>query len=125
MTGKKLALVFGVVFALVGVIGLLGGFGIVGPSGIFSTDSIHDWVHIISGVAFLIVAFAVPMHSSMAMKVFGVVYLLVGVLGFFGSPVLGFLEVNSADNFLHIVLGAVILWAGFASSKKMAAPMSM
>lgn len=115
--GKKLALVFGIVFVLVGIIGMIGGLGIVGPSGIFMTDSVHDWVHLLSGIVFLLVAFAAPMKASLVMKVFGIVYLLVGVLGFLGSPVLGFLAVNMADSILHLILGAAILWGGFAAKK--------
>lgn len=109
---KKLALTFGIVFLLVGIIGLLGGLGIVGPTGIFITDSIHDWVHLLSGLVFVIVALAAPAKSSVTMTVFGVIYLLVAILGFFMSPVLGFLVVNGADNILHLVLGLVILGAG-------------
>jgi len=52
------------------------------------------------------------------LKVFGIVYLLLGVLGIFtiGSEgmtkLLGFIPVNGADNYLHIGLGVVIFLAG-------------
>jgi hypothetical protein len=112
---KNLAVTFGVILLVVGVLGLLGGVGIVGQSGIFMTDSVHDWVHIVSGVVLLIVAYAATAKSAVALIVFGVVYLVVAILGFFGSPVLGFLNVNGADNWLHLVLGVVILWSGIAN----------
>jgi len=53
-------------------------------------------------------------------KIFGIVYLLVAILGFFSGSgsVLGFLDVNSADNWLHVVLGIVVLGAGFMSAKE-------
>jgi len=110
--GKKWSLVFGVVFLVVGLLGMLGGMGVFGPDGVFMTDNVHDWVHILSGVVFLLVAFAMPSKAHVWMKIFGVVYLVVGVLGFFMNPVLGFLSVNQADNWLHLVLGVVILLVG-------------
>jgi hypothetical protein len=80
---KKLALTFGIIFVLVGLIGLFGGLGIVGQNGLFMTDTVHDWVHLISGIVFLIVAFAAASKSSITMTVFGVIYLIVAVWGFF------------------------------------------
>lgn len=123
---KKWALTFGIIFLIVGIIGLLGGWGIVGQSGLFMTDSVHDWVHIISGLIFLIVALAAPARSAITLKILGIVYLIVAILGFFTSPVLGFITVNSADNWLHLILAIVIVWAGFGSRSEgsMAAPMS-
>ncbi len=119
---KKLALTFGIVFVLVGLIGLLGGLGIVGETGFFMTNTVHDWVHLISGIIFLIVAFAAAARSSVTMTVFGVIYLLVALLGFIGNnPVLGFIPVNGADNVLHLILAVVILWGGLSTRKDGAA----
>jgi hypothetical protein len=42
-------------------------------------------------------------------KVFGVVFLLIGVLGFFNDPVFGLFEVDAAHNIVHIVLGLILL----------------
>ena len=113
---KKWALTFGIIFVVVGILGLLGGFGIVGQDGVFATDMMHDWVHIITGVIFLLVAFFAPMRASMWMIIFGIIYLLVAILGFIGNnPVLGLISVNGADNFLHLILGLVILGAGLKS----------
>jgi hypothetical protein len=116
---KKLALTFGVVFLVVGILGLLGGVGIVGESGMFMTDSVHDWVHIISGIIFLVVGLAAPARAAVTMIALGIIYLLVAILGFVGNnPVLGFINVNGADNWLHLILGAVILWAGYSNKKR-------
>ena len=85
---------------------------------IFHTDTLHNLVHLISGALFLFIALAAPASAAILLKVFGIVYFLLGVLGliFIGSDgmgkLLGFLHVNGADNFLHIGLGIIIFLAG-------------
>ena len=54
--------------------------------------------------------------------VIGAVLILVGILGFIpgiGAPLLlGIFGVNAAQNVLHLVGGAVILWFGYSGSGK-------
>ena len=45
--------------------------------------------------------------------VLGVVLVLLGLVGFVQAPVLGVFGVNPAQNLLHLVGGAVILWFGY------------
>lgn len=125
---KKLAIVFGVVFVLVGVLGMVG-TGIVGPMGIFETNTIHDVVHLLVGIVLLGVAFMSPASSGTWLKVFGVVYLAIAVLGFLlvpsGGMLLGLVQTNAADHLLHIVLGIVLYLAGMMGGKGMqTAPMA-
>ncbi len=115
---KTFALIFGVVFLVVGILGYFPN-PIVGESAFFHTDGVHNVVHLVSGVFFLLVAFFAPAYAAIGMMVFGVVYLLVAILGFIGmDPVLGFIYVNRADNFLHLALGVVIGLVGLMSGKK-------
>jgi hypothetical protein len=120
---KKLTLVFGVVFLLVGVLGFIPN-PIVGADGAwFHADTVHNLVHLISGAIFLYVAVKSPGASAMTLKVFGAVYLLVAILGFvtIGSgegQLLGLIGINGADNWLHLVLGLVIFGAGFSGGKE-------
>ncbi len=113
---KTLAMIIGAVFVVVGLLGFVGGAGIVGPNGIFATDTAHDFVHLLSGLVILIVAFAAPRSSSTVLKVFGIVYLLLTLIGFLVPGLLGSLiAFNPADNYLHLFLGIVITWAGFST----------
>jgi hypothetical protein len=120
MTAKTAAILIGLIFIAVGILGFVEN-PIVGESAdaMFHTDTVHNAVHLISGALFLLIAFAAPASSGMFLKIFGVVYLLLGVLGLimFGTSgmgkLLGFLMVNGADNILHIGLGVVIFLAGF------------
>jgi len=55
-------------------------------------------------------------------KVFGVVLLAVGVLGFVpgvttDNQLLGIFQVNLLHNLIHVASGAVALWAGFTGAK--------
>ena len=44
--------------------------------------------------------------------IFGVVYLAAGIAGFFlTSPLFGLFPVNTLHDIVHIVLGAILLWA--------------
>jgi hypothetical protein len=121
MTTKTLALVIGVIFIAVGILGFVAN-PIIGESenAIFHADKIHNMVHIISGVLFVLVALAAPGAAGGFMKLFGLVYLGIGIAGLvqFGTSgmgeLFGFLHVNGNDNILHVALGVVIFLAGFA-----------
>ena len=119
MTAKTAALAIGIIFIVVGLLGFIDN-PIVGSSenAIFHADTVHNMVHIISGVLFVLVAMAAPASASTFMVIFGIVYLAIGILGLTSvgeegmAKVLGFLHVNAADNYLHIALGIVIALAG-------------
>ena len=114
---KKVALVFGVVFTLVGLLGFVPGVTTTDADGhqlllgLFMVDAVHNIVHLLSGVAGLLAA-ANERYAKLYLVGFGAVYALVTLIGFFTSPVLGFLHVNTADNWLHLVLTVGLLGAG-------------
>jgi|CXWL01.1.fsa_nt_gi hypothetical protein len=112
---KTLAIVFGAVFVLVAVLGFLA-TPLVGATGIFQTDMLHDVVHLIVGLVLLYVGLKMPESSATWLQVFGVIYLLLAVLGFLtisgGGKLLGLVTMNTADHWLHLVLGIVLIVAG-------------
>lgn len=124
MTAKSLSIVFGLAFLAVGLLGFIDN-PIVGesPDAIFHADLLHNGVHIGSGVLFLLVALIAPRGANVFMIIFGIVYLLIGLLGLIDigtggmGKILGILHVNGADNLLHIGLGLVILIAGLAGRR--------
>ncbi|MDB5194968.1 MAG: hypothetical protein JWO84_152 [Parcubacteria group bacterium] len=123
---KTLAIVFGIVFVLVGLLGWVPN-PLVGANAIFDTNHAHDLVHLVFGLILLAVGFMAPAASSLWLKILGVVYLLIAVLGFLlvpnGGNLLGLVMTNMADHLLHVVLGIVLLVAGFAG-KSVAKPMA-
>ena len=120
---KKLAKVLGVVFILVGVLGFFSN-PIVGAMGFFHANVLHSIVHIALGL--ILVLCGTEEKSSLWLKIVGIVYLLVAILGFFmmkgmmTTSILG-VEVNGADNWLHLVLALVVFFSGFAGGKSVAA----
>ncbi|MDO8459963.1 MAG: DUF4383 domain-containing protein [Nanoarchaeota archaeon] len=49
--------------------------------------------------------------------IIGIILLLVGILGFFmTTPLLGLFQVNVSHNIVHLVTGAIFLWAGLSKS---------
>lgn len=117
---KKLAIIFGIVFIVIGLLAFIPN-PIVGPGAFFEANVAHDLVHIISGIIFLIVAAKSDKAASTVLTVFGVIYLLVTLLGFIagGDGNLLGLTINTADNFLHLVLAVVFLAAGLGTKPKM------
>jgi hypothetical protein len=128
---KKLSLVFGIVFLVVGILGFIPNPIVGGMSSIFHTDLAHNLVHLLSGIIFLVIALKCTDKAAVALKIFGVVYLLVAVLGFLAvdasgmGEILGLIHVNGADNWLHVVLGVVILAAGFLAKDSSAPAQQM
>jgi hypothetical protein len=124
---KKLALLFGAVFILVGILGFVPALspkhadGMHYLLGLFMVGGIHNAIHILSGVGALAGGFTTEKYAQLYFRVFGSVYALVTIIGFIQkTTVLGIFDVNKADNFLHLGLAVVILGIGFglkASSK--------
>lgn len=119
MTTKSAALLIGIIFIAVGLLGFVDNPIVGNPDkAIFHTDMVHNIVHIVSGALFVLVAFAVPASSAIFLKAFGIIYFLIGVVGLITvgtqemGQILGFLHVNGADNFLHVALGVVIFIEG-------------
>jgi hypothetical protein len=112
MNAKMAAIVLGIVFVVIGLLGFVNNPVL----GIFQVNLAHNIVHLVSGLVLLAGAYS-SLGSGMALKIIGVVYALIAILGFFlvsaDGMLLGFIAMNEADKWLHVVLAIVILAAGF------------
>src|SRR3989344_3918602 len=63
------------------------------------------------------VVYIADVQKTYAM-VIGAVLVLLGLVGFFNHPILGIFGVNIAQDVLHLVGGALILWLAFKGSAK-------
>lgn len=116
---KTLAIIVGVILVVVGLLGFVAN-PLVGPGALFETNTVHDIVHLLLGAVLLIVGLAAAGQAQLWLKIVGVVYLLVAVLGFMmPSPLLGLVAVNTADHWLHVLLGVILLAGGFIAKDGM------
>ena len=113
---KTAAVLFGVVFLLVGILGFV-------PAvtkdqmllGIFHVNAAHNCVHLLSGVVALLAGMTSLGAARMYFRIFGLVYGLVAVMGFFvgDGMLLGLISNNAAVTWLHVGIAAVSLLLGF------------
>lgn len=122
------AIVFGIIFLVIGVLGFIPGItanysalyfsGYDSEAvllGVFQVSVLHNVVHLLLGFAGLLMARS---HSSAKTYLIGagVLYLLLFIYGLV-IPLNGawnFVPFNWADNWLHLGLGAVMIILGFA-----------
>ncbi len=127
------AMLVGVVFLLVGVLGFIPGIttGDLGAAGheshaellgIFQVSILHNIVHLLFGVAGVLMA-----RSHAGAKTYlvfgGVIYLVLFVLGLAmvgKETAINFVPVNAADNVLHLVLGIAMIGVGLVLDKSRA-----
>ena len=109
MAVRVYAQVLGVVLILIGVVGLVLGERLF--LGILNIDIVEDIVHLITGGLLAYVGFS-RVDLALARNVvlgLGVVYLLVGLLGFVVPTMFGLLPdgYTAFDNLLHLALGVL------------------
>lgn len=123
---QNLAMLFGVVFLLVGILGFIPGITSDAPGdfagdgseaellGIFGVSILHNIAHMLFGVGIL----AARTHAGALAYLLwaGVAYGALTVLGFVGG--LDWLPANDADDVLHLVLTVALLGAWFVSKKE-------
>lgn len=114
MNTKTAAYVFGAVFTLVGLMGFVPALTPDGEVlGLFKVDTLHNIVHLSSGLLGLALASMGGGYAKKYLLGFGAVYALVTVIGLVqGDTILGLFVINSTDNLLHIGLTAGLLGSG-------------
>ena len=123
---QSLAALVGVVFLLVGILGFVpgitthyGDLSFAGHDsgakllGIFQTSILHNIVHLAFGVGILMAK--TPGGARTYLVGGGIVYLAVWIVGAVGG--LDWLPVNTADNYLHVVLGAAMVVLGLIAGR--------
>jgi hypothetical protein len=113
---KSAAIVFGIVFLGVGILGFVPGVTTNDMLlGIFMVNAAHSVVHIASGIIFLIAGMASAGASRLWFRIFGLIYALVAILGFMtpNGMLLGMISNNMADTWLHVILAVAMLFLGF------------
>ncbi|MEK6251571.1 MAG: DUF4383 domain-containing protein [Actinomycetota bacterium] len=83
--------------------------------GILNVNGWHNIVHIVTGGLGLLAAGYAARQYALGL---GVVYIAIAIWGFIigdGHSILGFIPVNTEDNFLHVILGVLGVGAGLAT----------
>ena len=113
---KQVTWLFAIVFILLGVAGFFSN----GMLLVFEVDTVHNIIHLLSGIAALLAVSAGESYARLYLIVFGIVYGLVTVLGFITTDgmILGLFHVNDADNYLHAAITLVTLGVGLGTRKK-------
>lgn len=102
------AKVIGIVLLLVGILGFVMDSPLLG---LFEVNTLHNIVHLVLGAIFAWAGFSASAPVKKVNTWLGVIYLLVGIVGFFALQDL--LALNTADNYLHIVIGLVSILIGW------------
>ena len=125
---RKVALIFGIVFILVGILGFVtpGGMSMdADPApghilGMFGVNLLHNVVHLLIGV-WGIVASRSWGGAKSFLQIGGVAYIVLAVLGFVAPTTFGLIPIGGNDIYLHAVLGLIMAGLGF-TAKPEAAP---
>lgn len=129
---QTMALLVGIVFLLVGILGFVPGITtnydemkFAGKDsgaellGIFQVSILHNIVHLLFGIAGIAMA-----RTWSGARTFlvggGVIYLVLWLYGLIVSQDSGgnFVPVNSADNWLHFFLGVGMIGLGFVTTRE-------
>lgn len=120
---KRYVTILGIILVVIGVLGFVNPLTPNGNLfGIFAVSTNHDLFYLASGIVALVAVAGGEDYAALYAKVFGVIFGLVTVLGFMvgDGEVFSVINVNQADNVLHLAIAASALYVGFANGGKKA-----
>jgi hypothetical protein len=114
---RSFTLLLGVVLLVVGIVGFVTGshdHELI----VFGINMAHNVVHILSGALGILAATSGAHSARVFCLAFGSVYGLVALAGFAGlEPLVRLLNLNTADNLLHLGIAVTCLVVAFASRR--------
>ena len=116
---QMFALVFGVVFLLIGILGFIIADDANKIFGIFEVNLLHNIAHLAVGALFL-VGSGKHATAKQVNLIIGIVYGLLAILGLANVVVDtpgGLLDANDADDFLHLATAVLALYFGTAGAE--------
>ena len=131
---QKAALAVGVVFLVIGILGFVpgittdyGDLSLAGHEseakllGVFQVSILHNLVHLLFGAAGIAMARRVD-SARTYLLVGGAIYLVLWLYGLLIDKTsdANFVPVNSADDWLHFVLGVGMIALGFLTTRRTA-----
>jgi hypothetical protein len=126
---RRVAMIFGIVFLLIGVLGLVSSGGMemgADPApakllGLFAVNLLHNVVHLLFGVWGLVASRSFA-GAKMFAQVAGVIYIVLAVLGFVAPTTFGLIPIGGNDIWLHALFGLVLAGVGFTAKAETPAP---
>jgi len=118
---KTIATLFGAIYLIVGILGFipaLGGSTGTTPSTLLGVASVNIWhniVHVVIGLAGLSGGRSESGAISFC-KTFGIILIIVGLLGFVQPNLFGILPLGGYDIWIHLITGAILTFAGFSAT---------
>ena len=121
------ATLIGGTLVIAGIIGFFYSASFGGPGtvddvfGILAVNGWHNVVHIVTGALGLLAAGYAARQYALGL---GTIYIAIAIWGFIigsGESILGFIPINTEDNFLHLILGVLGVSAGVATPATTAA----
>jgi hypothetical protein len=123
---QTLALAFGAVYAVVGVLGFFVSTDVAfaGEHGAsllgFDVNGLHNIVHLLIGVALIAASRTHAVAKSTNLTI-GAVYVLLAVLGpFINDTAADIIGLNGPDHFLHLASGLLLVGVALAADKQRA-----
>jgi len=124
MMVKRVAMVFGVVFLLVGILGFIspGGMSMgADPApgmllGMFPINVVHNVVHLLFGIWGLMAARSFA-GAKMYAQAGGIIYIVLAICGFFLPTTFGLIPIGGSDIWLHALLGIVLAGVGYTAKE--------
>lgn len=119
---RVFALMVGIAFLVLSIFAWI--FAPRGPLlfAVFATSITRNIIFSITAILALLTAFRGDTESRLFNQIFGIVYLVWGILSFIpglnnGGVLFGFIHYNWVDNIMEIVLGITALYVGFYVSR--------
>jgi preprotein translocase subunit Sss1 len=117
MGARTVAVVFGAIYLLIGIVG----FVLDNPLfGFFEVNWLHNIVHILVGASLLYGSMSYS-TAIQATRGVGAVLVILGVLGFIAPDGFGLVPLGGNDIWLHLATGAILLATGFMATDEAAA----